>query len=42
MVSILESGKNLIDSWCVNDESEESYRIFWVYGPPVFEDRKEV
>ncbi|OMO94054.1 reverse transcriptase [Corchorus capsularis] len=40
VVNSFEEHKNLVDTLIVDVNSGVSFRIFWIYGAPVFEDRK--
>ncbi|OMO94917.1 reverse transcriptase [Corchorus capsularis] len=41
-VKSIEESKNLVDTVIIDNRSGGSFRILWVYGAPVFEDRKLV
>ncbi|XVF37472.1 hypothetical protein REPUB_Repub20aG0011000 [Reevesia pubescens] len=41
-VQVIGREKNLIDSIVVNNDDGRKCRIFWIYGAPIFEDRREV
>ena len=41
-VQMMVSSKNLIDTYIVFQGCEMGCRVFWVYGAPVYEERKAV
>ncbi|OMO59554.1 reverse transcriptase [Corchorus capsularis] len=42
VVTVIGKCKNLIDVEVAGGDLERSIRIFWIYGPPTFEERQDV